>query len=130
MQVIFSLVIADLTMTIILCPIGKLLLEWNRSWLREVVFLIGYSLEIMINSTIIVVSYLQINLLWSTDLTSCVGNAPSLKKDVKLLKFQVIVQILMVLHFLVYNIYLFNSKEEEENTKEKLPVERSVTGTT
>ena len=87
MQVIFSLVIADLIVTIILRPILKLLLEWNKSWLRVVIFLMSYSLEIVINSTIIVVSYLQINLLWSTDLTSCIGDAPSLKKDVRLLKF-------------------------------------------
>ena len=52
-----------------------------------------------------------------------------LKKDVRLLKFQVIVQILMVIHFLVYNIYLFNSKEEED-TKENQPIDPSITSTT
>ena len=36
----------------------------------------------------------------------------------------------MVLHFLVYNIYLFNSKEEREETIKKQPAERTITTNT
>ena len=36
----------------------------------------------------------------------------------------------MVLHFLVYNIYLFNSQEEREEIIEKQPIERTITSNT
>ena len=36
----------------------------------------------------------------------------------------------MVLHFLVYNIYLYNSQEEREETNEKQPIERTITSNT